>query len=203
MNFRAPAFASVFIGLAAVPGYGQQATPSATPIELKLERIAKLAALDSLKTPGDKPFESADGHFRIDLPQTIVSYQPSQIFQQNTKPRFGTIEWNLEEAEVIIRFGMLPEGTATLASEADRERIMASILDGRITVAGARRIYEKNLTQGSLPAREVRAIGKDQTVLARVILAGDDYYVLAASLRQVKDAETLVKKAFDSFAPLK
>src|SRR5205809_4460360 len=107
LNFPAALFVLLLISSA----YGQETSPSPTPIEIKPDRPAKRAALDSLKTSRDKPFESAEGRFRIDLPQRFLSYRPSQVFGQNAITRFGTIEWNLEEAEIVIRFGMLPPGT--------------------------------------------------------------------------------------------
>jgi hypothetical protein len=208
MNFKALTFAAAVVVVSfAADGYSQEAdstpAPAPVPVEVKPERIGTRVVLESLKTPRTKLFELTDGRFRIDLPQKFLRYRPSQMFSQNATPRFGIIEWNLEEAEISIRFGMLPADTTAQASPTDRDRLMASILAGGLAEPEAARAYERNLTQGTLPARELKTIAKGQTMIARIILVGDDYYVLGASLRSAEDAEGLVKKAFDSFAPLR
>jgi hypothetical protein len=181
----------------------QRATPSPTPVEPKLERLAKITSVTrTLKgvSASDPKFEGKEDHFRIRLPLDSVTYTPAKWPKAvGESPTPGRAWWHMVEADLGVSISPLPPGQA---SKWTSERLSAEETDSieaGVQNAGGTKIYEKKITLGDLRGKEAKIVAGDTTILMRIFFANDRQYVLGASWTKGDDTEALVKAAFDTF----
>lgn len=182
---------------------GQQASPTPTPVELKLEKLTNITAithtLKDFSGTGPK-FEGEEDQFRIRLPLEPDSHKPaSWPNAPGDMPTPGRTSWNMVEAEIGVSITPMPPGLISGWGKNELSAVQTDIIDRVVMGSGGRKIYEKEVLLGDLKGKEAKIIARGTIMLTRVFFANDRQYVVGAALKEGADHEALVKATFETF----
>jgi hypothetical protein len=177
-------------------------TPTPSPTEPRSERLTVISGNTLTALPSvEDSFQAKEDNFRIFLPRVSASYHPSKFpGPGEDMPKTGSASWKMLQAEIEIDITPMPPGMiATWSKEQISEELEDAAKSGVQNVTRGEMVYDHVVEQGDLTGREIKVRTGGTTLIARLFFTNDRLYMLAAMLTDEKDAETLVKKAFDTF----
>lgn len=163
--------------------------------EMRLTRINSIT--DSLAAK--HYFYLKEEGFRIQLPGNFDDYVPSRPASAGIVGSGGQITWMLPEAEIAIMFSDLDVKAFNGFTPEQKIKNLSRALAVVTKEEGTTKISERDLTVGSLPAKEVKYKRGDKEFIARDLLLGSRLFVFVVYPHPVDNAEALVKKALDTF----